>query len=120
MTIMNTELYEALIEAGASDKKAKAASNIMEEQNKRFDKIDNRFDTMQSDIDHRFDTMQNDIDRRFDGLEKDMSHGFKLIDKKFDLVDHKFEAISKDLKITIGGYFIVAVGVILAAIKLMS
>ncbi len=62
MTIMNTELYEALVAGGAPDDKAKAAANVVEEQNKRFDQIDNRFDKMQNDMDNRFDKVDHKIE----------------------------------------------------------
>ncbi len=74
MTIMNTELYEALVAAGAPDDKAKAAANVVEEQNKRFDQIDTRFDKLQSEIDNRFDKMQSDMDNRFDKVDHKIEH----------------------------------------------
>jgi hypothetical protein len=55
------ELYDALIEAGASEDKARAAT--------RFTQMDNRFSLRDNQIDKRLVEMDNRIDRRLAAMD---------------------------------------------------
>ncbi len=121
MTIMNTELYEALVAAGAPDDKAKAAANVVEEQNKRFDKIDRRFDKVDNDI----ETLRKDMVHGFDQA----NNRFDQVNDKFDQVNDKFDVLEKTIKsdiqhsqdklfLRLGGLIIALTGVTIAINRL--
>jgi len=61
--------------------------------NKRFEQIDNRFETMQADIDKRFETMQADIDKRFEQVDK----RFEQVDKRFEQVEQRIDKLSESI-----------------------
>ena len=42
MSVMVTELYDALIDAGASEEKARTAAWVMADYNSRFDQLDQK------------------------------------------------------------------------------
>ena len=42
MSVMVTELYDALIDAGASEEKARTAARAMADYNSRFDQLDQK------------------------------------------------------------------------------
>lgn len=46
MTIMITEVYEALVEAGASDEKARKAAEAIAGYDRHFERIDGRLNTL--------------------------------------------------------------------------
>jgi len=57
--------------------------------------MDNRFNTMQQDMDKRFNAMQQDMDKRFNAMQQDMDKRFEKVDKRFEQVDKRFEQVDK-------------------------
>lgn len=50
MSLMVCEVYEALLEAGASEEKAVKAAEALASYDMRFDRIEQRFTTIEGDL----------------------------------------------------------------------
>ncbi|MGM0519845.1 MAG: hypothetical protein ACQERD_09415 [Campylobacterota bacterium] len=78
--------------------------SMQSEMDKRFEKVDERFDSMQSEmdkrfekVDERFDSMQSDMDKRFDSMQSDMDKRFEKVDERFKQVDKRFEQVENSI-----------------------
>ena len=64
MSTMIAEVYDAFVDAGASEEKAKAAATTLADYESRFDKVDGKLDV----IDTKFDVM----DAKINSIEKQL------------------------------------------------
>ncbi len=65
MTMMVTEVYGALLAAGAPEDKAARAAQALAGYDNRSNKVETEFD-------HRFSRVESDFNRRFDKVEADL------------------------------------------------
>lgn len=70
MPLMFSSLYAALLEAGASDDKARKAAEEAAMYENRFDALEQRL----TRIEGRFDTLQQYMDGRFTTLSSELGH----------------------------------------------
>ena len=82
MTTMVTELYDALIDAGASQDKARAAARAMVEYDQQFRELRAHFDGKFAALDGKFAAI--------DGK-------FAAVDARFAIVEGKIAALAADL-----------------------
>jgi|SRR5881296_2242886 len=113
------ELYDALIEAGASEAKAKAAARAIADYEKRFGgierelaslrsefrteltefrsevgrnfaEVNRQFTEFRSDVETKFLELRSDMERKFLEFRSDMDKQFAGVDKQFAGVDRQF------------------------------
>ena len=102
------ELYDALIEAGASEAKAKAAARAIADYEKRFGGIERELASLRSEfrteltefrsevgrnfaeVNRQFTEFRSDMERKFLEFRSDMDKQFAGVDKQFAGVDRQF------------------------------
>ncbi len=107
------ELYDALIEAGASEAKAKAAARAIADYEKRFGGIERELASLRSDfrteltefrsevgrnfaeVNRQFTEFRSDMERKFLEFRSDMDKQFAGVDKQFASVDKQFAGVDK-------------------------
>src|SRR5437879_5792476 len=118
------ELYDALIEAGASEAKAKAAARAIADYEKRFGgierelaslrsefrteltefrsevgrnfaEVNRQFTEFRSDVETKFLELRSDMERKFLEFRSDMDKQFAGVDKQFAGVDKQFAGVDK-------------------------
>ena len=81
------ELYDALIEAGASEAKAKAAARAIADYEKRFGGIEREATTFRSGFERQLTEFRSDVERKFLEFRSDMGRQFAesrvYVDKHF-------------------------------------
>ena len=70
------ELYDALIEAGASQEKARAASRAVADMEGHFAKIEKGLSELRSDVGHQILAFRSHVDHEISALRSDMNQGF--------------------------------------------
>ena len=70
------ELYDALIEAGASQEKARAASRAVADMEGHFAKIEKGLSELRSDVGHEILAFRSHVDHEITALRSDMNQGF--------------------------------------------
>ena len=70
------ELYDALIEAGASQEKARAASRAVADMEGHFAKIEKGLSELRSDVGHEVLAFRSHVDHEITALRSDMNQGF--------------------------------------------
>src|SRR5437879_8482923 len=104
--MLSEELYDALIEAGASEAKAKAAARSMADYEKRFGGIERElaslrsefrteFTEFRSDVETKFLELRSDMERKFLEFRSDMDKQFAGVDKQFAGVDRQFAGVDR-------------------------
>ena len=81
MSLMVAEVYEALIEAGTSEQKAKAAAGAMiarelatkEDLRELRDELGERIEKVERELSERIGKVERDMGERFGKLERDMA-----------------------------------------------
>ena len=76
---MVDELYDALIEAGASAEKAKAASRAVADMEKHFANLDQKISELRSHVDQRISELRSHIDQKISELRSHVDQGFTEI-----------------------------------------
>jgi len=107
------ELYDALIEAGASEAKAKAAARAVADYEKRFGGIERELASLRSDfrteltefrsevgrnfaeVNRQFTEFRSDMERKFLEFRSDTDKQFAGVDKQFASVDKQFPGVDK-------------------------
>ncbi len=107
------ELYDALIEAGASEAKAKAAARAIADYEKRFGGIERELASLRSDfrteltefrsevgrnfaeVNRQFTEFRSDVERKFLEFRSDIDKQFAGVDKQFAGVDRQFAGVDK-------------------------
>ena len=107
------ELYDALIEAGASEAKAKAAARAIADYEKRFGGIERELASLRSDfrtelmefrsevgrnfaeVNRQFTEFRSDMERKFLEVRSDTDKQFAGVDKQFASVDKQFPGVDK-------------------------
>ena len=100
------ELYDALIEAGASEAKAKAAARAIADYEKRFGGIERELASLRSefrteltefrsDVETKFLELRSDMERKFLEFRSDTDKQFAGVDKQFASVDRQFAGVDK-------------------------
>ena len=107
------ELYDALIEAGASEAKAKAAARAIADYEKRFGGIERELASLRSDfrteltefrsevgrnfaeVNRQFTEIRSDVERKFLEFRSDIDKQFAGVDKQFAGVDRQFAGVDK-------------------------
>jgi len=107
------ELYDALIEAGASEAKAKAAARAIADYEKRFGGIERELASLRSDfrteltefrsevgrnfaeVNRQFTEFRSDMERKFLEFRSDTDKQFAGVDKQFASVDRQFAGVDK-------------------------
>ncbi len=107
------ELYDALIEAGASEAKAKAAARAIADYEKRFGGIERELASLRSDfrteltefrsevgrnfaeVNRQFTEFRSDVERKFLEFRSDTDKQFAGVDKQFASVDKQFPGVDK-------------------------
>src|SRR5437016_5681278 len=81
------ELYDALIEAGASEEKARAASRAIADMEGHFANIEKDIFRLDQKIDRRFSELDQKIDRSVSALDHKISELRSYVDQRFTQVD---------------------------------
>ncbi len=68
---------------------------MQQNMDKRFEQVDKRFETMQQNIDKRLDIMQQNMDKRFEQVDKRFETMQQNMDKRLEQVDKRFEQVDK-------------------------
>ena len=107
------ELYDALIEAGASEAKAKAAARAIADYEKRFGGIERELASLRSDfrteltefrsevgrnfaeVNRQFTEIRSDVEGKFLQCRSDIDKQFAGVDKQFAGVDRQFAGVDK-------------------------
>jgi len=107
------ELYDALIEAGASEAKAKAAARAIADYEKRFGGIERELASLRSEfrteltefrsevgrnfaeVNRQFTEIRSDVERKFLEFRSDIDKQFAGVDKQFAGVDRQFAGVDK-------------------------
>src|SRR5256712_5125279 len=100
------ELYDALIEAGASEAKAKAAARAIADYEKRFGGIERELASLRSefrteltefrsDVETKFLELRSDMERKFLEFRSDMDKQFAGVDRQFAGVDKQFAGVDR-------------------------
>ena len=107
------ELYDALIEAGASEAKAKAAARAIADYEKRFGGIERELASLRSEfrteltefrsevgrnfaeVNRQFTEFRSDMERKFLEFRSDTDKQFAGVDKQFASVDKQFPGVDK-------------------------
>src|SRR2546428_4679396 len=93
------ELYDALIEAGASEAKAKAAVRAIADYEKRFGGIERELASLRSEFRTELTEFRSDVETKFLELRSDMERKFlefrSDMDKQFAGVDRQFAGVDK-------------------------
>ena len=78
MTTMITEVYDALVSAGADDGKARRAAEVLADYDSKFASLERRIDG---------------VERRIDVFESNMNGRFGVIEARFTGLDGRFAAL---------------------------
>ncbi len=77
---------------------------FMQQMDKRFEIVQQSFETMQQNIDKRLDIMQQNMDKRFEQMDKrfetmqqNMDKRLEQVDKRFEQVDKRFETMQQSM-----------------------
>src|SRR6266702_4737663 len=89
------ELYDALIEAGASEAKAKAAARAIADYEKRFGGIERELASLRSEFRTEFTEFRSDIETKFLEFRSDMDKQFAGVDKQFAGVERQFAGVDR-------------------------
>ena len=107
------ELYDALIEAGASEAKAKAAARAIADYEKRFGGIERELASLRSEfrteltefrsevgrnfaeVNRQFTEIRSDVERKFLEFRSDIDKQFAGVDKQFASVDRQFAGVDR-------------------------
>ena len=74
------ELYDALIEAGASEAKARAASRAVADMEGQFTQIRNDISRLDQKLDQKISEFRADVDRRFSEFRSYVDQRFTQVD----------------------------------------
>ncbi len=69
--------------------------DIKQDMKRSFEKIDSKFETMDSKFDSKFETMDSKFDSKFEAMDNKFEALEKKFDSKFETMDNKFEALEK-------------------------
>lgn len=61
MTTMVTEVYDALLSAGAPEDKARAAAEVLSNYDERFNHLERRIDGVESNLSRRIDGVEGRV-----------------------------------------------------------
>lgn len=99
MTIMMTELYDALRSAeGVSDEQARRAAEAVAAFDARFNGLERRIDQFQGDVERRFDHVQAEMERRFDAVDRRFGEVETKLERRIDSVQTALERRIDTLK----------------------
>src|SRR6058998_1895456 len=84
------ELYDALIEAGASEAKAKAAARAIADYEKRFGGIEGEVASLRSDVRTELTEFRTEVGRNFAEVNRQFTEFRSDMDKQFAGVDRQF------------------------------
>jgi hypothetical protein len=87
VTTMITEVYDALLSAGADDGKARRAAEVLADYDDRFASLERRIDG----VERRIGVFESNVDGRFAALEAGMDGRFAALEAK---VDGKFNLLA--------------------------
>ncbi len=107
MSLIVSEVYDALIEAGASEEKAKAAAGAIPLAERLATKED--LAELKAAIDADLTELKAAIDERFTKVDE----RFTKIDERFIGIDGRFVKIERDLAVLKFGYGPIIVGLLI-------
>src|SRR5436853_6160852 len=86
-TMIVEELYDALIEAGASEEKARAASRAIADMQGHFANIEKNISRLDQKVDQRISELDQKVDRRISELDQKISELRSYINQRFTQVE---------------------------------
>ena len=98
MSLIVSEVYDALIEAGTSEEKAKAAAGAIPLAERLVTKED--LDELKASFKEGLDELKASFDERFGKIDE----RFAKIDERFAKIDERFARIERDLGLLKFGY----------------
>ena len=81
---MITEVYDALVSAGADDTKARRAAEVLADYDGKFSALERRIDLFESNVNGRFGALESHVDGRFAALETKFDGRCLALEAKFD------------------------------------
>jgi phage shock protein A len=76
------ELYDALIEAGASEEKARAASRSIADMEGHFANLEKNISRLDQKVDQRISELDQKLDRRISELDQKVDRRISELDQK--------------------------------------
>ena len=81
------ELYDALIEAGASEEKARAASRAIADMEGHFANLEKNISRLDQKVDQRISELDQKVDRRISELDQKISELRSYVNQRFTQVE---------------------------------
>jgi len=67
-----------------------------------FERMDKRFEAMQTQMDKRFEALQVQMDKRFEAVQVQMDKRFEAVDKRFEDMNKRFSMMFTFMNIGLG------------------
>ena len=102
MSLIVSEVYDALIEAGTSEEKAKAAAGAIPLAERLATKED--LAELKASVKEDLDALKASVKEDLDALKASFDERFGKIDERFARIDERFARIERDLGLLKFGY----------------
>ncbi len=100
---MIEELYDALIEAGATEKKARAASRAVADMERHFANIEKDILSLRSHVDQSLTNLRSHVDQSLTSLRSHVDQSLtslrSYVDQRFTAVDQRFTTVEATLRL---------------------
>ena len=100
MTTMITEVYDALLSAGAEDGKARRAAEVMAGHEDRFDRLEHRIDAVETRLNHKIDAVEAKLGQRIDAVEAKLVQRIDAAEAK---LDKRIDGVEAKLEVSVSG-----------------
>lgn len=102
MTTMIAEVYDAFLEAGAGEAKARSAAEALAGHEDRFVRVEHRIETVEASLTRRIDLVETALGRRIDLVETALGRRIDLVEASLDRglaeVGHKIDKVETRLR----------------------
>ena len=99
MATMISEVYDALLDAGASEEKARRAAETLANYDNEFHRIDQHLSALDVRLEQRFSEIETRMEQRFSEIETRMEQRFSGVDARFNAVDVRFGQIDGRMRL---------------------
>ncbi len=89
MATMISEVYDALLDAGASEEKARRAAETLANCDNEFHRIDQHLSALDVRLEQRFSEIETRMEQRFSGVDA----RFNAVDVRFGQIDGRMRLL---------------------------
>ena len=93
---MISEVYDALLDAGASEEKARRAAETLVDYDDCFNRLERKVDGTKSDLERKIDGFKSDLERKIDLTKSDL-------DLRIEGLNGRVTLLQWQLAVLIGG-----------------